>query len=314
MHYALPSRKPSSKIPPYSIQPKKRIRPRFIALTILGAFAFLYILIQLFGHSKPGIPSFVSLGNHYDGADVLLVTSFKDGEDDAIKEEVIKNRKEYAKKHGYDIFITKSSDYSMKGAPLSWAKIPAIRHAMTLFPGATYFFYLDPHALIVNMDLKVETHIMEPSRLESLMITDVPIVPPDSVIKTFAGLKGDRVDFVLTQDKDGLSEKSFILRRGDWARYLLDAWFDPLYRTYNFQKAERHALEHIIQWHGTVLAKLALVPQNVMNSYHQNNAKYAHEKGVYKDGDFVLDFGECDEPERNCLSEMQPYFTKLNVD
>jgi mannan polymerase II complex MNN11 subunit len=118
---------------------------------------------------------------------------------------------------------------------------------MTLFPQATYYFYLDPHTVIVNPALSVESHILATSRLESLMITDVPIVPPDSVIKTFSGLKGDQVDLVLTQDRDGLSEKSFILRRGEWAKYLLDSWFDPLYRTYNFQKAERHALEHIVQ-------------------------------------------------------------------
>lgn len=118
---------------------------------------------------------------------------------------------------------------------------------MAIFPDAAYFFYLDPHTLIMNPTIDIQAHIMAPQRLESLMITDVPIVPPDSVIKTFSGLKGERVDFVLTQDKEGLSEKSFIIRRGEWAKYLLDAWFDPLYRSYNFQKAERHALEHIIQ-------------------------------------------------------------------
>lgn len=37
--------------------------------------------------------------------------------------------------------------------------------------------------------------------------------------------------------------------------------------SYNFQKAEAHALEHIVQWHGTILAKLALVPQRILNSY-----------------------------------------------
>jgi mannan polymerase II complex MNN11 subunit len=145
------------------------------------------------------------------------------------------------------VFFPMASNYSIKSAPGSWAKVPAMRHAMTLFPDATFFFYLDPHTLIMNMKIDVMSHIMEPSRLESLIIPDVPIVPPDSVIKTFGSLKGGRVDFVLTQDKDGLSEKSFIIRRGDWAKYLLDAWFDPLYRSYNFQKAERHALEHIIQ-------------------------------------------------------------------
>lgn len=94
----------------------------------------------------------------------------------------------------------------------------------------------------MNPDLKVESHIMNPKRLESLLLKDQPIVPPDSVIKTFPNLKGNQVDIVLAQDKDGLAPSSFILRRGDWAKFFLDTWFDPLYRSYNFQKAETHAL------------------------------------------------------------------------
>jgi mannan polymerase II complex MNN11 subunit len=94
----------------------------------------------------------------------------------------------------------------------------------------------------MNPDLNVEDHIMNPKRLESLMITDQPIVLPDSVIKTFRGLKGSNIDFVLSQDKEGLAQGSFILRRGEWSKFFLDTWFDPLYRSYNFQKADTHAL------------------------------------------------------------------------
>ena len=155
---------------------------------------------------------------------------------------------------------------------------------MTTYPHTTYFFFLDENALITNHDIDLSHDIMEKKRLESLMITNIPVVPPDSVIKTFAHLKGDRIDLVLTQDKEGLAHHSFIIRSGEWAQYFLDAWFDPLYRSYNFQKAEGHALEHLVQyvqpvmfgkprelmsfrWHGTILAKLAIVPQNIMNSY-----------------------------------------------
>jgi hypothetical protein len=104
-------------------------------------------------------------------------------------------------------------------------------------------------------------------------------VPPDSVIKTFAHLKGERVDFVLSQDRDGLAGGSLLIRNTDWAKFFLDAWFDPLYRSYNFQKAEGHALEHIVQWHGTVLAKLALVPQRILNSYTRDT-------GASNEGEF----------------------------
>jgi mannan polymerase II complex MNN11 subunit len=118
---------------------------------------------------------------------------------------------------------------------------------MTLFPKTPFFFYIDERTIITNPTLSVEKHITDKERIESLMISDIPVVPPDSVIKTFANLKGDKIDLVLTQDKEGLSQGSWIVRRGEWAKFMLDAWFDPLYRSYNFQKAERHALEHIVQ-------------------------------------------------------------------
>jgi mannan polymerase II complex MNN11 subunit len=119
---------------------------------------------------------------------------------------------------------------------------------MTLHPSSTFFWYLDATALIMNPSLSLVSHVMSPSRLEKLMITNAPVVPPDSVIKTFGNLKGDRIDFVVTQDKDGLAPSSFVVRNGEWAKYFLDAWFDPIYRSYNFQKAESHALEHIVQY------------------------------------------------------------------
>ena len=93
----------------------------------------------------------------------------------------------------------------------------------------------------MNPDLIIDS-IMAPKRMEKLMIKDQPIVLPDSVIKTFTHLHGDQIEFALTQDGSGLAPGSFILRRGDWAMFFLDTWFDPLYRSYNFQKADTHAL------------------------------------------------------------------------
>lgn len=122
-----------------------------------------------------------------------------------------------------------------------------MRHAMASYPHSTYFFYLDESAIITNHGINLESAIMSKKALEGMMIPNQPVVPPDSVIRTFAHLKGDRIDLVLTQDREGLAHNSFIIRRGEWAKYFLDAWFDPLYRSYNFQKAEQHALEHLVQ-------------------------------------------------------------------
>lgn len=113
---------------------------------------------------------------------------------------------------------------------------------MTKYPQSTYVWYLDQHSFIMNPDLTIEGHIMDKKRLESILVKDQPVVPPESVIKTFSFLQGDKVDLVLTQDKEGLSQGSFIVRNGDWSKFFLDTWFDPLYRSYNFQKADTHAL------------------------------------------------------------------------
>ena len=94
----------------------------------------------------------------------------------------------------------------------------------------------------MNPSLDLMAHVLDPAVLESMMLKDLPVVPPDSVIHTFSHLKGDKIDLILTQDGEGLCQESFILRRGDWAKFFLDTWFDPLYRSYNFQKAEGHAL------------------------------------------------------------------------
>ena len=143
---------------------------------------------------------------------------------------------------GYGSFFPNATDYEIGSSPRSWALVPAVRHAMTLYPYSTFFFILSPHALIMNPSLSLDSHVMAPKRIESIMLKEKPVVPPDSVIKTFSHLKGDKIDLVLTQDNEGLCQGSFIIRSGEWAKFFLDTWFDPLYRSYNFQKAEGHAL------------------------------------------------------------------------
>ena len=117
-----------------------------------------------------------------------------------------------------------------------------MRHAMTIHPDSTYFFHLSAHSVIMDPTISLDSHILDHKKLDSLMIKDIPVVPPDSVIKTFSHLKGSDVDLVITQDGENLCPGSFILKRGDWARFFLDVWFDPLYRSYNFAKADTHAL------------------------------------------------------------------------
>jgi mannan polymerase II complex MNN11 subunit len=155
------------------------------------------------------------------------------------------------------------------------------------------------------------------------MLKDIPVVPPDSVIHTFSHLTTAKASLILTQDGEQLSHGSFLLRNAggskesnDWAKFFLDTWFDPLYRSYNFQKAEGHALEHVVQWHPTILAKLVLVRQRVMNSYNIRIGdgkadKTAGKDGMWQEGDFLVRFPGCETTaERKCDDEMRPYYEK----
>jgi mannan polymerase II complex MNN11 subunit len=145
---------------------------------------------------------------------------------------------------GYTNFFANLSDYesTLDNAPRGWGVVPAVRHAMATHPYSKSFFYLDANALVMNPSKSLESHLLDKSRLESLMLKDVPVVPPDSIIKTFPHLKPQDVDLIFTTDSEDLSSGSFIIKQGDFAQTFLDIWFDPLYRNYNFAKAEAHAL------------------------------------------------------------------------
>jgi len=224
---------------------------------------------------------------------------------------------------GYVNFFANSSTYAhlYRSSPRSWALVPALRHALSVHPHTPWFLSLSPHALITSPSLSIQSHIL--ARLDSLTIRDVPVVPPDSVIHTFSHLTLSKTALILTQDGNNISPGSFLLRNAggsketnDWAKFFLDTWFDPLYRLYNFQKAEMHALEHLVQWHPTILSKLVLVPQRVMNSYNihianVNEDAMMKKEGLWQEGDFLVRFAGCERSkERNCEDEMHPYYEK----
>ncbi|KAL8827448.1 MAG: hypothetical protein Q9170_007014 [Blastenia crenularia] len=308
MHGVLPSRK-TSHPPPYAarstrLSSTRRKQLQLGAIIACAALFLLLLLPRVFGSSSEQIPP---------GTPEVVIVTVMDEEHMSKEyiEKIQENRRFYASRHGYVTFFPNTTDYTINDSPRSWALVPALRHAMTVYPHSTYFFALSPHAIIMNPAINLKSHLLDRKKLESLMLRDKPVVPPDSVIKTFGNLKGNRVDLVLTQDGEGLCQGSFVLRRGDWAKFFLDTWFDPLYRSYNFQKAEGHALEHIVQWHPTILTKLALVPQRLLNSYSVDISSRGGKEVMYKDGDFLVRLVGCElDDNRDCEEEFETWYGK----
>ncbi|KAI1325857.1 galactosyl transferase GMA12/MNN10 family-domain-containing protein [Xylariaceae sp. FL0255] len=325
MHYAYPPRKDSHP-PPFRPRGPSRFsrlptirRSQFKSIGLIGLVIFA--LIWLFSGSGSGSRSYgpskmtssssqqhqTKISHTISGTPpVVIVTVFDDKYDGTEYGSQIKeNRGQYAKKHGYSTFMAKVSDYDLKGAPSSWAKVVAMRHAISTFPDAKYIWYLDQHAVVMNPNTKIEDHVMSASKLDAVMLKDHSVVPPDSIIKTDTKLKGAKVDCVVTQDKDGITTSSIVVKNGEWAKFFLDTWWNPLYRSYNFQKAERHALEHIVQWHPTILSNLAIIPQHIINAYSTS------ESGAqYNDGDLAVVFNQCHETGATSCSSQAARFTK----
>ncbi|OAA69622.1 Galactosyl transferase [Cordyceps fumosorosea ARSEF 2679] len=287
MHFAYPPRK-SSDPPPY--RPRSGLLPFLrrgrLRTIVLGLLACILVLYLMFRPSKQspyherqpaGTPSVVLVT-------VLDTKLYSAGYLKTVRE----NREEYASRHGYKTVITEGSQYDTAGAPTTWTKLMATHHALAKFPDCKFVWYLDQDAYIMNPSQSLEDLVLQPKQLESLMIRGQPVVPPDSIIKTFSHLRGEHIDVILSQDKSGLVHNNIIIRNGAWAKFFLETWLDPLYRSYNFQKAERHALEHLVQWHPTILSKLALVPQRTFASYSKPTLGEQ-----YQEGDFIAMFAGC---------------------
>lgn len=147
-------------------------------------------------------------------------------------QKVIDNRTEYAKKHGYHFVVKDLQSYSSqkntKDISDGWRRLFALREVLEEYPDSEWLWYLDQDAIIMDTHLCLTDHILNPERLDHLMLKDEPIVPPDSVIRTLKTATADSIQFILSQDHSGLNTKSFLLKNGDFAKYLLDTWAEPV--------------------------------------------------------------------------------------
>lgn len=62
-----------------------------------------------------------------------------------------------------------------------------------------------------------------------------------------------------------------------------------------------------MQWHPTILARTALVPQRILNAYSKDS-KGASPDGTYQEGDLVIRFPGCEDDKSRDCGEMDPYF------
>lgn len=204
-------------------------RPRGRTL-VLCALAIVSLLWLAFRNTAAG------RSRHYNGAPVVMVLitdaiPSTDRKAAAYLDRIVSNRQEYADHHGYELAIKQLSSTPNEQIPANmrgWTRLKLLREVVEAHPDTEWFWFLDQDAVIMDPQVSLTKDIL--ANLGTQMLRDVPVVPPDSVIRTLKTATPESVQFVLSQDYSGLNIHSFLLRNGDWAKFLLETWTEPVSR------------------------------------------------------------------------------------
>ncbi|PWA55684.1 Galactosyl transferase [Artemisia annua] len=124
-----------------------------------------------------------------------------------------RNKVDYCRIHGYDIFYNNVKlDPNMPGG---WGKLPAVRATMVAHPEAEWIWWLDEDTVITDMEYKI------------------PFLQYEGY--NFV-LHGWPIEVYEKKSWLGLNDGSFLIRNCQWSLDLLDMWADMGPRSPNFDK------------------------------------------------------------------------------
>jgi len=161
------------------------------------------------------------------------------------------NKKAYAKKHGYDIYLHHEKLDLTR--PAAWSKILAIERHLDDYE---WIFWSDADSLIMNDDIKLESII------------------------------DNNYNFIITQEanKKNLNTGSFLIRNCEWSKQLLK----DIYSQVQFINVsgfwEQAALAHLLKTKKELNKHIKVMHQRVMNSH------ITEPRGEFQPGDFVIHF------------------------
>jgi mannan polymerase II complex MNN11 subunit len=171
----------------------------------------------------------------------------------------------------------------------------------------------------MNPSIPLHTHFLSPASLLALPLREVSIFPPETTIRTLS-LKSQpisQINLILSHGAGILHTGSILIRSGDYADFILDSWNDPLVRSYGFPGNDHQALEHLIQWHRTILEGLAVMPKRSLLSF----GMAAGDDEQFHEGDFVVHLdgsspssnrliNRCEQEGRSCEKEFLRYWAQ----
>ncbi|KAJ5675228.1 uncharacterized protein N7477_005162 [Penicillium maclennaniae] len=289
----------------------------------IGYLCFWSTIVQFYRRSPlgGGRKFVIILGSNVEGG----VMEWKGAREWAIERNSIWNKKQYAKRWGYELEVVNmlaKKRYSHEWRE-SWEKGDVIREAMRKYPDAEWFWWLDLNTWIMEHDTSLQSHIF--NHLDDRVYRDINEYNPMNITHPLPefylddlgrALEGDgdpdSLNMLLTQDCTGFNLGSFFLRRSLWTDRLLDSWWDPvMYEQMhmNWEHKEQDAFEYVYQSQPWIRSSVGFLPQRTINSFppgacgDENNPQFHYQE---EDRDMVVNMAGCMFG-RDCWTEIHDF-------
>lgn len=228
---------------------------------------------------------------------------------------IVQNRVDYAQKHDYGVYIRWIQEFLpiLENQNLeeyySYIKPLIMRAAIHAFPSAKHIIFIDQNALVMDMNISLQKHILDPKGLEMSILKNVPVTG-NSNIRTYENFPVANAKVLIAQGNDHkLDMSSFVVSTCQAGKVFLEFLSEPLIRNYPWNNFE-HSVAHILQWHATFLSKTALVSPKLFASKFNPETLAADDVFHYNEGDFIISLKGC-EARGTCTKEINHFYDKV---
>lgn len=202
-------------------------------------------------------------------------------------DQVQKNRREYANYHGYIYQFVDTTQFADMGGPPHWGKVPAVRKAFDENPDAEWVWWLDTDALIMNAEVDLAKHILNPEVLKERITWGRPVRDPDYKFTRYlcneTQVDVNDISILMSHDMMGWNAGSMFFRRSTATDMILSIWDIEHMRSKKWRQNEQTVLTYLAFQSPEIFRRIGTVPQKLINSYY-------NEPTVFTSGDFVLHF------------------------
>lgn len=176
----------------------------------------------------------------------------------------LESRSIYANLHGYSLrMFFHKLDASRE---FVWSKLPGVHEVLFGRGSSTWVWVVDLDTLIFNFGVKLESFVQ--------------------AAEADAKRRSSSVDLIIAQDHNGVNAGSFLIKKSEWTRNLLQRWWsrnessvpriDKLF--------EQAALEDLIRSDPEVSSHVHILPIRAMNAYgYPASSIY-----LFREGDFLV--------------------------